>query len=129
MEQHLDQRRRIGADLLGQIGQRCASGEPDFLPVALLDAYATNRWRLHLVELLTPLLLRLTATSGRATGTTESTLGATTTTPAAAATWWWTARPAARPATTRCAGAGATTAGRGAATTCTWAGGSAAQLT
>src|SRR6478735_761719 len=104
MEQHLDQRRRIGADLLGQIGQRCASGEPDFLPVALLDAYATNRWRLHLVELLTPLLLRLTATSGRATGTTESTLGTATTTPTATATRWRTARPTTRSPTTRGSG-------------------------
>jgi hypothetical protein len=95
----------------------------------LLDAYATDRWRLHLIKLLTTLLLRFASTSGRTTGPTEGTLGATTTASAATPTRWWTARPTARTPTTRCSGASATTAGRGAATACTWAGRSAAQLT
>ena len=102
MEQHLDQRRHVDADLLRQVGQRGAAGEPDGLPVALPDAYATDLRRLHLVELLTTLLLRLATTTGRTTGATERTLGAATTATAAATAGRRTAGTA----------AGATTTGR-----------------
>ncbi len=84
VEQHLDQRRHVDVDLLRQVGQRGAAGEPDGLPVTLAYADATDLRSLHLVELLTTLTLRLATTTHRPTGATERTLGATTTTTAAA---------------------------------------------
>ena len=92
VEQHLDQRGRVRADLLGQVGQRCAASEPDVLPVTGLDPDAADRRRLHLVELLTALLLGLAATTGRTTGPAEGTLRATATTAAAATAGRRTAR-------------------------------------
>ena len=79
VEQHLDQRRHLDADLLGQVGQRRAPGEPDLLAVTLAYAYAADLGRLHLVELLTTLLLGLAPPAGRATGAPEGTLGAAAT--------------------------------------------------
>ncbi len=129
MEQHLNQRGRIGADLLGQIGQRGAPGEPDLLAVALLDADATDRRGLHLVELLAALLLRLAATPGRAPGPAERTLGAATAAPATTPTWWWTTGPAARTATTRGAGPVRRPPGGCTSATCARSGRAVTQLT
>ena len=90
VEQHLDQRRHVNADLLAEVGQAGATGEPDLLAVTLPDAYATDLRRLHLVELLTTLLLGLATTTSRTARTTEGTLGAAaaaaTATPAGRAT-------------------------------------------
>ena len=46
-EQHLHQRGRVDADLLGEVGQRRAAGQADGLAVALADAHATDRRGLH----------------------------------------------------------------------------------
>ena len=75
----------VGTDLLGQVGQRGAPGQPDLLPVTGLDPDATDRRRLHLVELLTPLLLGLATAPGRTTGAAEGTLGAAAATTATTA--------------------------------------------
>src|SRR5699024_10845109 len=56
------------------------AAQPDLLPVTLTDAHTTDRRRLHLVELATPLLARLAPPPRRATGTPECTLGAATST-------------------------------------------------
>src|SRR6478735_4051593 len=80
VEQHLHQRGRVDADLLGEVGQRGAAGEANGLAVALADADAADRRGLHLLELLTTRALRLASTTRRATGTTERTLGAAATT-------------------------------------------------
>ena len=67
---HLDQRGRVGADLVGEVGQRRrpgTAGRPAPLPRGTGDA-ADGR-RLHVVELLAPLLLRLPgAACGRPPG-------------------------------------------------------------
>ena len=80
VEQHLHQRGRVDADLLGEVGQRGAARQANGLAVALADADAADRRRLHLLELLTTRALRLATTTRRATGTTERTLGAAATT-------------------------------------------------
>ncbi len=62
VEHDLDQRRRVGADLVGEVGQRRAAGQPHHLAVATRNLHAADRRRLHVVELLAPLLLGLAAT-------------------------------------------------------------------
>src|SRR5690242_15049821 len=57
----LHQRRGVDADLVGEVGQARAPAQPDDLAVAGPDLHAADRRRLHVVKLLTPLLLRLTA--------------------------------------------------------------------
>ncbi len=104
-EQHLHQRRGVDVDLLGEVGQRGATGETHGLAVALADAHATDRRRLHLLELLATCPLRLTATARRTTGTPEGTLGLATLTGTAATATGATAE--ARATTTRSAGTGA----------------------
>ena len=96
VEQHLDQRGRVGTDLVGQVGQRGAPGQPDLLSVTGLDPDTTDRRCLHLVELLTPLLLGLATPPGRTTGPTEGTLGAATATTATTAAGRRTAGATAR---------------------------------
>src|SRR6266496_3969633 len=59
VQHDLHQRRRVGADLVGEVAQRRAPGQPDHLAVAARDLHAADRRRLHVVEFLTPLLLRL----------------------------------------------------------------------
>ena len=107
VEQHLDQRADVGADLLGQVGQRGAPGQPDRLPVTLPDAYAPDLRRLHLVELLTPLLLGLAPATCRASGATERALGTATTAATTATTGRRTARTAARSTATGSTATGA----------------------
>src|SRR4051812_39580232 len=90
VEQGGDQRGRLGADLLGEVGQRGAAGQPDGLPVAAGQGDAAHAGRRHRVELLTPLLLALAATDRPTTaGTAERTgragTGAATATAATAA--------------------------------------------
>src|SRR5919202_1241214 len=88
VEQGGDQRGGLGADLLGEVGQRRTARQPDDLPVAPRQADAAHAGRRHLVELLAPLLLALAPTdrttpAGTAEGTRGTGTGATTT-PAAA---------------------------------------------
>src|SRR6202167_758728 len=98
VQQHLDQRGRVGPDLVGEVAQAGATAQPDHLAVAARDLDAADRRRLHVVEFLTPLLLRLPAPRGPPAGPTEGTLGAATAT-AATRTRRTTARA--------CTGAGA----------------------
>ena len=91
VEQGGDQGGRLGADALGQVGQRGAAGQPDGLAVAAGQADAAHARRGHLVELLAPLLLALapadrTAATGTAEGTGGAGTRATATTTATAAT-------------------------------------------
>ena len=79
VEQHLHQRRRVDADLLGEVRQRRTAGKPHDLAVTVLDADAADGRRLHVVELLALRPLRLAATAGRTTRTPEGTLCAATT--------------------------------------------------
>src|SRR5690606_34118845 len=73
VEQRLHQRRRVGVDLLGEIGQRRTAGQPDGLTVALGQPHAADDRRLHRVVLLPLLPFRLAATLRRAPGTAERT--------------------------------------------------------
>ena len=85
-EQHLHELGRIDADPLGEVGQGRAARQANGLAVALADAHAADRRRLHLLELLATCPLRLaTATRGTA-GTAERTLGLATATGTPAAT-------------------------------------------
>ena len=59
VEQRLHQRRRVGIDLLGEVGQRRAAGQPDGLAVAVRQPHAADDRRLHRVVFLTLLPLRL----------------------------------------------------------------------
>ena len=119
MEKHLHECCRVNADLLGEIGQRRTTTQTNGLAAALTDAYATDRWRLHLVKLLATLLLRL-ATTVSGTASSEGALrsaAATTTTrrthASRTAHRWPTEAAAARPTGTRTSAASATTAATG----------------
>ena len=82
-EDDLDERGGVGADAVREVGQAGATRQPDDLALTARDLHAADRRGLHVVELLTPLLLRLPASRGSTTRTTsEGTLGggATTTT-------------------------------------------------
>ena len=83
-EQHLHQRGGVDADLLGEVGQGRAARQANGLAVALADAHATDRRRLHLLELLTTRALRLATATRRPARATEGTLGLATTTAALA---------------------------------------------
>ena len=61
VQHDLHQRRGVGADLVGEVGQARAAAQPDYLPVAARNLHAADRRRLHVVKLLAPLLLRLAA--------------------------------------------------------------------
>jgi hypothetical protein len=86
VEQRLYQRCRVGVDLLGEVGQRRAAGQPDGLAVAVRQPHATDDRRLHVLVFGAFRPLRLATTLGRAAGTTEGTCGSTTLTGASAAT-------------------------------------------
>src|SRR5215212_8498762 len=112
-EEHLHQRGGVDVDLLGEVGQRGATRETDRLAVALPDAHATDRRRLHLLELLATRPLRLATTTGRAARTAEGPLGLPT--PAGTSTATRTATEGGPAATRRSTGAGtdaAATSGR-----------------
>ena len=91
VEQHLHQRRRVGADLVGEVGQRRATGELDRLARALRQADAADRGGLHGVVLLALLPLRLATLAGRPAGTAERTRGTAAAAAACAATTGTTA--------------------------------------
>ena len=77
VEQHGDEARRVRVDLLGEVGQRGAATQADDRrAVAAGDGDATRHGRLHVVELLTPLLLRLAATDRTAAAAPEGALRA-----------------------------------------------------
>src|SRR6266480_921338 len=76
VEEHLDERGRVPPDLVGEVAQRRAPGQPDHLAVPAWDLDAADRGRLHVVELLAPLLARLAAARGTPAGTPERALGA-----------------------------------------------------
>ena len=88
IEQCLHQRRRVRVDLLGEVGQRRAAGEPDGLAVAVRQPHAADDRRLHVLVLGAFCPLRLASASRRAAGTTERACGtaALTGTASAAAT-------------------------------------------
>src|SRR6266545_1888848 len=106
VEQHLDQRRGVRADLVGEVRQRGATGQPDGLAVTVPDPHTADGGRLHVVELLALRPLRLAATPDRTTGTPEGALGTAaattartrTTATAATGTAARAARAAVRPA-------------------------------
>ena len=77
VEHDLNQRGRVGPDLVGEIAQRRAPRQPDDLPVAARNLHAADRRRLHVVELLAPLLLRLPAAGRTAARAPEGSLRAT----------------------------------------------------
>src|SRR5699024_4145456 len=85
VEQRLDQCGRVGIDLVCEVRQRGAAGEPDGLAVAARQTHAAHSGGLHLVVLATLLPLGLAAAPRRAAGTTEgarrvaATAGATAT--------------------------------------------------
>ena len=106
VEQHLHQARRVGADLVREVAEAGAAAEPDDLALAARNLHAADRRRLHVVELLPALLLRLAATARLAAGTPERASGT------AAA---WAAATAAATGTRRTAGAAAGTAAAGTA--------------
>src|SRR5690606_26137466 len=76
MEQHLHERRRVDADLLGEVGQRGTARQANGLAVALADPHAADRRRLHLVEFLALGALALATATRRAPGAAEGALGA-----------------------------------------------------
>ena len=71
VEQRLHQRGRVGVDLLGEVGQRRAAGQPDGLAVAVRQPHAADDRRLHVLVLGAFRPLRLAAALGCAAGTTE----------------------------------------------------------
>ena len=52
VEHDLDQRGRVDPDLVGEVAQRRATGQPDGLAVPARDRHAADRRRLHVVEFL-----------------------------------------------------------------------------
>ncbi len=73
VEQRLDQRGRVGVDLLGEVRQRRAAGQPDGLAVAVRQPHAADDRRLHVLVFRAFRPLRLAASPRRAAGTTERT--------------------------------------------------------
>ena len=78
-----DQRRRVGVDPLGEVGERRAARQPDDLALAAGYLDAADGRGLQVVELLTPLLARLAAallaaTAPEGTGSLTATTGAST---------------------------------------------------
>src|SRR3954451_741215 len=61
-EHDLHERRRVAADAVGEVGEAGTTRQADRLARAVRDLHATDRRRLHVVELLTTLLLGLAAT-------------------------------------------------------------------
>ena len=81
VDEHGDQARRVGVDLVGEVGQRGATTYPDDgLAVAAGNRDTAERRGLHLLELLTLGALGLASANRTSATTTEGTLGATTAT-------------------------------------------------
>lgn len=75
---------RVGADLVGEVGQGGAARQADRLAAAPRNLHAADRRRLHVVEFLPPLPLGLTAARRATAGPAESAGGAAATTAATA---------------------------------------------
>src|SRR6478736_5807309 len=87
VEQHGDERRRVGVDLVGEVGQRGTTTNADGrLAVATGDADATQARRLHLLELLALRALGLAASDRTTAAATEGTSRRATTATATART-------------------------------------------
>ena len=71
VEQRLHQSGRVGVDLLGEVAQRRATGQPDGLAVAVRQPHATDDRRLHVLVFGAFGPLRLAAALRGAAGTTE----------------------------------------------------------
>src|SRR5262249_13240528 len=84
VEEHLDERGGVHPDLVGEGAQVGAPGQPDDLAVPARDLDAADRGRLHVVELLAPLLARLAAARGTPPGRPGRALGDTAVEAAAA---------------------------------------------
>src|SRR5690606_27612701 len=131
VQHDLHQRRRVRPDLVGEVGERGTARQAHHLAGAARHLHAADGRRLHVVELLPALPLRLAALARLATGTAEGTRGAATATAAtrtaaeAAATGTTAAaRTRGREATAGTAGAaGTATAATGATATGTRPGG------
>ncbi len=112
-EHLLDQRARVGVDLVGEVGQRSTARQPDHLALTARRARAHRR-RGEVVELLPLLALRL-ATLGLAATPTEGATGAagaaTTTRTAAGTTGTAGARTGTTGAATRTTAVATATAG------------------
>src|SRR5439155_6664686 len=104
----------VGADLLGEVGQRRAARHADDGAVAAGRGDAADRRRLHVVELLAPLLLGLATADRLAARATEGAGRAAAAAPTAGAsgepTGRATATGSAEPATSASAAARARTA-------------------
>ncbi|CAL2071472.1 hypothetical protein GPN2_22113 [Streptomyces murinus] len=81
-----DEGRRVGVDLLREVGERRAAGETDGLAAAARQHHAADARGLHGLVLLATLPLRLATTTRGTTGTTEGALRATTATGTAGTT-------------------------------------------
>ena len=78
-EHDLHERGRVGADAVGEVGEARATRQADRVALTARNLHAADRRRLHVVELLTPLLLRLAATGGTTAGAaSERALGRST---------------------------------------------------
>jgi len=81
MDENRDQARRVGVDLVGEVGQRGATTHADDgLAVAAGNRDTAEGRGLHLLELLTLRALGLASAHRAAAAATEGTLGATTAT-------------------------------------------------
>lgn len=74
---HADERRRVGVDLLGEVGEGRTARQTDGLSVATRQHHTADRRGLHGLVLLAPLPLRLATTTRGTTGTAEGALCAT----------------------------------------------------
>ena len=83
VEHLLDERARVGVDLVGEVGERRTTRQPDRLALTARGTRAHRR-RGQVVELLTPLLLRLAARVGLPPRTPEGARGAAAATTTAA---------------------------------------------
>src|SRR5690606_10437847 len=104
-----DERRRVGVDLLREVGERRTARQANGLAVAARQHHTADRRGLHGLVLLAPLPLRLAATTRGTAGTAEGALRATAAT--------GTAGTATEAGTAAAAEATAGTAGETAATT------------
>jgi hypothetical protein len=77
VEQRLHQRSRVGVDLLGEVGQRCATSKTDRLAVAVRQPHTTDDRGLHVLVFGAFGPLRLAATA-RCTARTPECAGSTT---------------------------------------------------
>ena len=131
VEQRLHQGGGVGVDLLGEVAQRRAAGQPDGLAVAVRQPHAADDRRLHRVVFLTLLPLRLAPAPWRATRAPEGARGSAALTGTATTTNTPPppGRPRKPPPPRGCTGTGACAAAAVVATTAATAGASAGPTT